>query len=81
MNGMDVFTEALRLKTPDESYRIRCPECEAVLAEYLSGVNVFRCRACKWHGVVSRMSASLVASMTTLKPGLTERILRRKECP
>ena len=74
---IDAFTEALKLRTPNESYRIRCKECDAVLAEYLNGVNVFKCRACKWQGVVSRTSITLVASFVTLRPGIDYRIESR----
>ena len=75
---MDAFLQALKLRTPDESHRIRRPECGAVLTEYLSGINRFKCRACKWEGVISRVGTSLVASVTTLKRGLDERIGARR---
>lgn len=72
------FQEALRLRTPDESHRIRCPDCGAVLAEHLTGINIFRCRACKWHGVVSRIGVSLVASFVTMRAGRVDRIEGRR---
>lgn len=72
------FHDALRLRTPDESHRIRCPECGAVLCEYLSGVNVYQCRSCKWKGVVSRVGVSLVASFVTLRQGQSDRIDARR---
>jgi ribosomal protein L37AE/L43A len=65
----NAFVEALRLRTPDESHRIRCPDCNAVLAEHLSGINIFQCRSCKWRGVVYRDGVSLVASFVTQRPG------------
>lgn len=61
--------EAVNVHAPDEAYRIWCPNCAYVLAEYMHGVARYLCRSCKWEGVIAREGTSLVMSYVTLRLG------------
>jgi len=67
-------SEALKLRGPDEAYRIRCPFCETLLGEYIFGVFKAKCRRCSGIYVIVRASASLVSSVFTVKQGEERRL-------
>jgi hypothetical protein len=74
----DHVREAMAVHAPDEAYRVWCPNCGYVLAEYLHGVARYLCRSCKWEGVIARHSAFLVVSYTTLRRGAAETQWRKR---
>lgn len=74
----DHVREAASVHAPDEAYRVWCPNCGYVLAEYLHGVARYLCRSCKWEGVIARHSAFLVVSYTTLRRGAAETQWRKR---
>jgi ribosomal protein S27AE len=74
----DHVREAMAVHAPDEAYRVWCPNCGYVLAEYMHGVARYLCRSCKWEGVIARHSAFLVVSYTTLRRGAAETQWRKR---
>lgn len=57
--------EILRVTSGQKA--VRCPNCKALLVEYLEGVAQFTCRHCKWRGVVSFTGNELV--LVTVQKG------------
>lgn len=67
-------SEALKLRGPDEAYRVRCPFCDTLLGEYIFGVFKAKCRRCNGIYVMVRAGASKVMSVFTVKEGQEHRV-------
>jgi len=61
--------EAESIKSPDEAYRIWCPNCGFVLGEHFIGVGRYLCRNCRWEGAIIRIPTTLVQSYQTYRRG------------
>jgi len=51
----------------DEAHRVICPNCCAPLGEFIVGVYKTICFHCKWGGIITRSSDSLVQSHQTMQ--------------
>ena len=65
----NALRDAVRIESPDEAYRVWCPHCGYVLSESLLGVARFKCRNCRWEGVLIRTPVTLSQSSHVIRRG------------